>query len=91
MNEEIYLRQCVELVFSTGKDLTNATSVLIRFQRPDGTRSQWTATKEGNDIVYTTTPTDLIQVGTWAVQPVAIIDGKRYPGLKSSIKVHRTV
>lgn len=69
----------------TGVDLTTAASQLIKYKKPDGTASYWTAT------VYDTTngiiqkvlslTTDLGQAGAWTLWAyVTFTDGYSAPG-----------
>lgn len=63
-------------------DLTNATTLEIKYRRPDRTTGAFTATADGTKIVYTTTSAeDLPEAGeTWKLQAHAAGTGWDFLG-----------
>ncbi len=68
---ETFVGDTIELDVATGIDLSGYDDLIIKFRRPNDTEGFWDATLDPGDnthMLYTTLPTDLNMVGTWAVQ-----------------------
>ena len=63
-----------KIVLECGVDITAATTKQIKYQKPDGTASNWTAAQESTtSISYTTTAaTDLNIDGSWKFQAYVV-------------------
>ena len=69
--ETFYQGDSVEITSDTDfDDLANASLIEFVVLKPSGEVVTWTATQVGDteDIVYTTTSTDLDEVGTYKIQ-----------------------
>jgi len=58
----------ITLNLDTGQDLTGATNTKILYQKPDGTKGEWVATKSGQSLTYVFSNTDIDQSGVWKFQ-----------------------
>jgi len=64
------------LVLETGVDLTAASSILIKYKSPSGTRGTFSGTLSGTSkIVHDFTNTELNIAGVWHFQSYAVIGG----------------
>jgi len=67
----------ITLTLSTGRDLTGAINSKILYQKPDGTKGEWTATISGQSLTYTLSNTDIDQAGVWKFQTYIEIATKK--------------
>ena len=51
-----------------GTALSGASSIVIKYEKPDGVTGSWTASANGDYAEYTTQSDDLDVVGTWSAQ-----------------------
>lgn len=64
----IYVNQTnLKITVSTGADLTNVTTTLIKFTKPNGLKGQWSATPTLSNLEYNIVTGDLNIEGTWTV------------------------
>ena len=64
----------VVIVLDTGIDLASATSVRIRYKKPNGVRGSWVGdVYESTKIKYTTISGDLNVSGNWRIQAYAVL------------------
>jgi hypothetical protein len=85
-----------QLIVKTNRDLTGATSVLLKVQKPDKTVVTWTPTSYNlstGDINYVTEGTaDVNLVGEYVVQACVEIAGTPLPpGRKGYLKVTNAI
>ena len=81
----------LRLQLTTGVDITDATSLLIKYKKPDGTAGSWTATSSDDDtgvIYYDFTDGELSASGVWTFWAyITFSDGRVAPGEKLTIRV----
>jgi len=59
----------VEIRLDTGQNLTGATAMKIKVQKPDGTEAEWAAQQyNSNTIYYVTASVDLAASGDYVLQ-----------------------
>lgn len=58
----------ITLILGTGRDLTGASNPKILYQKPDGTKGEWTGTISGQNLTYVLTNADIDQSGVWKFQ-----------------------
>jgi hypothetical protein len=75
MNEEYFINQIIEIRLDTEINLTAATAPKILYTKPNGVTGQWTAAKQGTELVYTTNSSDLDIPGTWKLQTLVTKNG----------------
>ena len=81
----------VQIILSVGVDIAAATVMRIKYRRPDGYSSYWTATASGTTaITYTTDADDLAQAGEWQLQAYVENTWKRH-GLVCRLRVEDTL
>lgn len=87
---KIYKGQTAILVsLITGIDLTNATTALIKYTRPDKTQGQWTAEISGQLINYQAQSGDFSQSGIYSVWPhITFADSTVSIGEPQSITIY---
>lgn len=73
------------LQLGTGMSLAGATGLKILYTKPDETTGEWTATANGEDLVYdwAIAPD---QPGTWTIQGKFTINGKTAYTYKETIE-----
>ena len=65
---KVYVNQSnLTLSLITNNTLTDVSSALIKYTRPDGTQGQWTGTVNGTLVEYAFQNGDLYASGTWVV------------------------
>ena len=75
-----------------GMDISAASSLKIRYAKPDGTKGLWDATLEGTRFAYYITQDgDLDQIGQWEVQIYATIGSWTGHGEKAVFEVYDTL
>jgi hypothetical protein len=60
------------IAIDVGVDVSSATSLTIKYTKPDGTSGTWTGAAGGTDnveIQYQTNSGDIDQAGEWLLQP----------------------
>ena len=69
-NRDSFLNDVGTLIsIDVQEDISSATSMSIKFKKPDNTTGSWPAFLEGlGSVQYVTTHGDLDQVGTWYLQ-----------------------
>jgi hypothetical protein len=65
------------LTLDTGRDLTGASNPKILYQKPDGTKGEWTATISGQSLTYAVINTDIDQAGVWKLQTYIEVAAKK--------------
>lgn len=78
------------LVVSTGNNLTTATLIKLKVQKPDGTEHTWDAIINpalNTQILYTVVAGDLDQLGTYKVQAYVEFPSGKWRGNTASFKV----
>ena len=80
MPEEKRINQSHEIRIQTDKDLTAASSKIIRYTKPDTTTGQWTASlRNGNELYYQTSDPggvwEINQAGDWEFIGEVVIGG----------------
>lgn len=77
----------VQIILETGQTITGASVMRIKYRRPDGVASYWTATESGTTaITYTTDEDDLCVAGDWQLQAYVENTWKRH-GLVCRLRV----
>jgi len=65
----LYKNQIAAIVLKCGIDVTAAQNPKIAVEKPDGSTTEWNATvNDATSLVYTTTGSDLDQVGDYKLQ-----------------------
>jgi hypothetical protein len=81
------------IALSTKKDLTGATSLKIKFKKPDGISGEWTATTPNaveGIIEYEVDSNDVDTVGKWTVWAKIIdVGGLISIGEPTTFQVHK--
>lgn len=81
----------VQIILSVGVDIQDATVRRIKYRRPDGYSSYWSASASGTTaITYTTVAGDLSQAGEWQLQAYVENTWKRH-GLITRLRVEDTL
>lgn len=81
----------VAIILSVGVDISDATVMRIKYRRPDGYASYWTAEASGTTaITYTTDADDLCIAGDWRLQAYVENTWKRH-GLICRLRVEDTL
>ncbi len=76
----------LDIVLNTGITITGADDLKIKYQKPDGTTGEWTATASGTTSVkYTTADGDIDQAGAWTFQAYAEVSGGKFHGETAEI------
>jgi hypothetical protein len=81
----------VDIIVSTGIDLTNATSTVFRVRKPSETEVTWNATvvDATNGILrYTTTTNDLNEAGVYYLQPLVTFTNRILYGKTATFEVY---
>lgn len=70
------------IILETENDnVPSSTVKKILYIKPDGvTKGSWTATADGNDLVYLPQTGDIDQTGTWRLQAEIEVGGKPFFG-----------
>jgi hypothetical protein len=87
---ETFVGDNIDIVVYTGITLTGATTLLIKYRKPDGSTGAWTATIVGGAptyMHYVTQAGDLDQNGIWQLQAYVILGGAVGDGRIVSVKV----
>jgi hypothetical protein len=58
----------IRITLSDDTDISGASEVRIRYRKPSGTTSYWTASVVSNGVQYTTETGDIDESGTWQLQ-----------------------
>lgn len=66
----------ITISIDTGISLIGATVTKIKYQKPDGTKGEWTATVSGTSLQYDADNDDIDQAGTWQFQSYVEIGGQ---------------
>jgi hypothetical protein len=66
----------ITITLDTNVDLSTATSPLIMYRKPDGTKGVWSATITGQNLSYNLTDSDIDVAGRWAFQAFVLIAGE---------------
>lgn len=66
----------ITITLDTGIPLTGATVTKIKYQKPDGTKGEWTASVNGTSLQYDADNDDIDQAGTWQFQSYVEIAGQ---------------
>ena len=75
-----------DIVLDTGITITGATAIKIKYQKPDGTTGEWTASKNGTTKVqYTLLTGNIDQAGVWTFQAYVEVSGGKWHGQTSEI------
>jgi len=87
---KIYVNQSnLTLSLITNNTLTDVSSALIKYKRPDGTFGQWTGTVNGTLVEYALQNGDLYTSGTWVVWVyITFTSGKISIGEPSNLVVN---
>lgn len=93
MDNYIYVNQtALRLQLNTSIDLSDATSAVIKYIKPDGTTGSWTATISSavqGIIVYDIQSNDLSQEGDYTIWAyITFTSGKTAPGRAQHIYVY---
>jgi len=79
----------LRIQLTTNVDITEATSLLIKYEKPDGTTGSWVANSSDDTngvIYYDLTDGELSTNGNWTFWAyVTFSDGRSAPGEKSII------
>lgn len=68
----------LNIVLSTGYDISAASVAKILYKKPDGTEGEWEGVvSDTTKISYDVQDGDLDQVGTWTIQSYVEIDSKK--------------
>lgn len=88
---KVYVNQTnLVITLATSTLLTNVSSALIKFNRPDGTEGHWTASVDGLNLVYSVTIGDLNQSGVWTIWAfVTLTNNKTSIGTASKLTVYK--
>ena len=85
---ETFVGDSVKITLSTGVDLTTATQMLIKYEKPDGTTGSWTPVLSGDSSMeFNTMTSTLDQRGTWRLQAFAAFGAARLHGRWAELKV----
>lgn len=87
----IYTEQSVELRLNTGIDLSGAASPKIVYRKPNGVTGEWTATIDGNELVYETDNDDLDRNGVWRFQAFVTISSLNKLGKIAKVTVDERI
>lgn len=73
-------------------DISDATSVAIRFRKPSGAQGEWAANIEDpiNGVIYydVISPETLDEIGVWRIWPyITFSDGRSAPGTPLRVAV----
>ena len=72
MAQKVYIGDIgTEIILDTGQDLSTATSLKIKYRKPNGTTGEWAASQVSGDstkMKYVTQEGDLDVAGTWELQ-----------------------
>ena len=93
MADRIFVGQeSLEIRLDTNIDISGATSVLVGYEKPDGTQGEWTATRYNSTTVSKAFAKDdglLTPKGVWLFWSIAVMsDGRRVPGTPVRQKVY---
>jgi hypothetical protein len=91
---DTFVGNVVNLVLNTAVTLTGATTLLIKYRKPDGTTGAWVSTIVAGSpkyMEYETGTDDLDQNGIWRLSAYAIIGGSVLDGVIVSIEVHNPI
>jgi len=70
-----------KLILDVKADISTATVMRIYYRKPNGTKSYWAASAEGDRaIYYKIQASDLDVAGVWKVQPYIVIGGEEIYG-----------
>ena len=77
MASKIYIGDVGTIIrVDAGQDISTATTLDIKYRKPDGTEATWTGVLDGTNFVrYTTIAGDLDQTGGWQIQLVIALPG----------------
>ena len=65
-----------DILVDVGTDVTGATDLKLKVEKPDGTTAEWTAIVDGTDYLkHTTISTDFDQAGLYRLQASLTIGG----------------
>ena len=81
----------LQIRLDTKVDLSGATSLLIKYEKPSGATGQWTATQYGatTSIFYNLSDGELNETGCWHFwSHVTFSDGRSAPGRMVAQKVY---
>lgn len=87
----IYTGQSIELRLQTGIDLSGAASPKIKYRKSNGVTGEWTATIDGNDLVYETSNSDLDRKGVWRLQAFCTIGGLNKLGKIAKVTIDEPI
>lgn len=79
------------LRLQTGIDLSAASVPVISYEKPNGVTGQWSATIDGNDLVYVTSNSDLDRQGPWKFQARCMIAGLNKIGKIAKVTIHPSI
>lgn len=80
------------LTLETGINISSATTMQIKYRKPNGTTGAWTADLEGTtQMKYQMSNSDLDVAGNWVIQAYIVIGGLYGFGEKVNIEVKATV
>lgn len=76
------------IVLDTGSTITDATSVKIKYLRPDGSNGEWTGTiYETTKVKYILQAGDLNVAGTWKLQAYVVLPTWSGYGTSANLEV----
>lgn len=88
---KVYINQTnLTISLDTGETLTNVTTALIKYKKPDGTSGQWTATASGQSVSYAVSAGNLNVSGRWTIWAhITFANGKTSIGEPSVLTVYQ--
>lgn len=91
---DTFVGNVVNLIINTAVTLTGATTLLIKYRKPDGTTGAWVSTIVAGApryMEYETGVDDFDQNGIWQLSAFAIIGGAVLDGILTNVEVHRPI
>ena len=82
----------IKIAVETNFSLSQATTVALLYRTPSGRNGQWNGDViNGTQILYTTQPGDLNEVGLWTIQPLVITPTESLRGEPRQLKVSQSI
>lgn len=67
---KFYIETNITIKLDTDTDLSTASNPEIHYRKPNGSTGEWTGTISGQNIEYSTSTSDIDEVGSWGFQAV---------------------
>ena len=90
-NDTIFVDQKYTLKLDTGTSLTGASTVQIKYRKPDGSTGTWTASGAGTEVQRDIESSENDQAGTWYFHSYVTFSGETdpTPGTRYPVRVLR--